>query len=180
MGSNDRSFSFFISFFLHREVIHTTKYDSRRAQKERTVYRYTLEMIEGGEERGEARVPVEYKDTQSSRKKGGGMQQDGETYRKDPPPLFHRNGVRHPLSPPFPSLSFIVLVVVVVVIVVVSSLRLESLSLFPSLSHPRSICLAPSEPPSHSFLRIRSSPSISRPLLFLLSICALSGRFEAR
>lgn len=28
--------------------------------------------------------------------------------------------------------------------------------------------------------RIRSSPSISRPLLFLLSICALSGRFEAR
>lgn len=117
MGSNDRSFSFFISFFLHREVIYTTKYDSRRAQKERTVYRYTLEMIEGGEERGEARVPVEYKDTQSSRKKGGGMQQDGETYRKDPPPLFHRNGVRHPLSPPFPSLSFIVLVVVVVVVV---------------------------------------------------------------
>lgn len=29
------------------------------------------------------------------------------------------------------------------------------------------------------FPRIRSSPSISRPLLFLLSICALSGRFEA-
>lgn len=43
---------------------------------------------------GEARVPVEYKDTQSSRKKGGGMQ--AETYRKDPPPLFHRNDVRHP------------------------------------------------------------------------------------
>lgn len=83
--------------------------------------------------------------------------QDGETYRKDPPPLFHRNGVRHPLSPPFPSPSLIVLVVVlvlilVVVVVVVSSLRLESLSLFPFLSHPRSICLAPSEPPSHSFL----------------------------
>lgn len=45
-------------------------------------------------ERREARVPVEYKDTQSSRKKGGGMQ--AETYRKDPPPLFHRNDVRHP------------------------------------------------------------------------------------
>lgn len=39
----------------------------------------------------------------------------------------------------------------------------------------------PSFSPSLSFsLRIRSSPSISRPLLFLLSICALSGRFEAR
>ena len=172
MGSNDRSFSFFISFFLHREVIHTTKYDSRRAQKERTVYRYTLEMIEGGEERGEARVPVEYKDTQSSRKKGGGMQQDGETYRKDPPPLFHRNGVRHPLSPPFPSLSFIVLVVVVVV--VVSSLGI-SIS-FP-LPFSSSIHLSRSQ---RATLALRSSPSISRPLLFLLSICALSGRFEAR
>lgn len=50
-----------------------------------------------------------------------------------------------------------------------------------SLSLPRTLVSFLSiSPLATLFPRIRSSPSISRPLLFLLSICALSGRFEAR
>lgn len=73
MGSNDRSFSFFISFFsLHREVIYTTKYDSRRAQKERTVYRYTLEMIEGAknEERHACQLSIKTRNRVGKRVEG--------------------------------------------------------------------------------------------------------------
>lgn len=82
----------------------------------------------------EARVPVEYKDTQSSRKKGGGMQV--ETYRKDPPPLFHRNDVRHPPFSCHPCRLAVPLL---------EPLHLR-LSLILCLSHPLAY------PPSRSFL----------------------------
>lgn len=122
-------------------------------------------VARGETENWEVRVPVEYKDTQSSRKKGGWMQ--AEAYRKDPPPLFHRNDVRRP---PFCSRPCRHIV----------APPLESLSLPLSPSQPLSLSHPEQATLPALFSRIRSSPSISRPLLFLLSICTLSERFEAR
>lgn len=106
------------------------------------------------------------------RKRGWHTRKDRSISKESNALLFHKDDVRRP--PPLPSR--------------VCPPHLSALgAAFPvAVSSPFAPYLAraslfPSFSPSLSFsLRIRSSPSISRPLLFLLSICALSGRFEAR
>lgn len=114
----------------------------------------------------EARVPVECGDTRSSGTgKRDGTRARTKAYRKNPP-LFHftRTSNAFGIAP-----------------------AVQSPPLRPSIFPLSSRCRFPPRGTSSPFApylalspRIRSSPSISRPLLFLLSICALSGRFEAR